>query len=67
MINTVAAFAAACMTLDNDEIYELFEDDISQNLRDQIYAYSETSSAEPARSALNKIGFIFNVQSLVNY
>lgn len=66
-MQTVAEFAAACQQLDNDSIYDLFEDGISQNLRDQIYAYSETDSAEPARSALNKIGFIFNVQSLKNY
>lgn len=66
-MQTVAEFAAACQQLDNDSIYDLFEDDISQDLRDKIYEYAETDSAEPVRSALNKIGFIFSVQSLIDF
>ena len=66
-MKTVAEFAAACETLSSDEIYELFEDDISQELRDRIYSFSEIDTPEPVRSALNGIGIIYHVQSLKDY
>ena len=66
-ITTVAAFAATCGVLDHNQIYELFEDEISDNLRNMIYAYADRNSAEPVRSALNRLGRIFDVDSLQNY
>lgn len=66
-MQTVAEFATACETLVGDEIYILFEDVISQELRDAIYCWSETDSSEPARSAFNEIGVAFNIQSLIDY
>jgi hypothetical protein len=66
-MQTIAEFAAACKHLDHEEIYELFEDGISQELRDQIYSYSEIDTPEPVRSALNGIGMIFSVQTLAEY
>lgn len=77
MINSIAntqalaaelqTFIAQCETLFHNEIYELFEDDISQRLRDYIYEYAAEGSAEPVRSALNRLGDIHEVQSLIDY
>jgi hypothetical protein len=66
-MKTIAQFAEACENKSHDEIYELFEDDISQELRDRIYSYSEIDTPEPVRSALNGIGIQFNVNSLKYY
>jgi hypothetical protein len=66
-MKTIAEFAEACENKTQEEIYELFEDDISQELRDQIYSFSEIDTPEPVRSALNGIGILYNVQSLKDY
>jgi hypothetical protein len=66
-MKTIAEFAEACENKTHEEIYELFEDDISQELRDRIYRFSEIDTPEPVRSALNGIGIQFNVNSLKNY
>jgi hypothetical protein len=63
----VAEFAEACENKTQEEIYELFEDDISQELRDRIYSFSEIDTPEPVRSALNGVGILYNVQSLKDY
>jgi hypothetical protein len=63
----VAEFAEACENKTQEEIYELFEDDISQELRDRIYSFSEVDTPEPVRSALNGVGILYNVQSLLDY
>lgn len=67
-INTVQQFAEACKSLDSNEIYELFEFDLSEDLRDKIYAIADDINAqEPARLAFNLIGAQYNVESLRNY
>jgi hypothetical protein len=67
-IATVKAFAAACKTLNSDQVYELFENEISYELRKEIYnTYASLGSNEPVREALNAIGTKFNVQSLIDY
>jgi hypothetical protein len=66
-MKTIAEFAEACENKTHEEIYELFEDDISQKLRDRIYSFSEIDAPEPVRSALNGIGMIYHVQSLKDY
>ena len=66
-MQTVQDFALACKHLTSDEIYDLFEFDISQELRDTIYAESEIDSAEPVRDAFNKIGMMYSVQTLAEY
>jgi hypothetical protein len=66
-MKTIAQFAAACINKSHDDIYELFEDGISQALRDLIYMRAENDTPEPVRSALNNIGFSFNVNSLKDY
>ena len=64
---TVADFAAACKHLDSDDIYNLFEDEISDELRDEIVSYATVQSNEPVREALNNIGRTYSVQSLADY
>jgi len=67
-IQTIQQFAIACVSLTNEEIYELFEDSISQDLRDSIYnTYSDETAIEPMRQAMNRIGQLFKVDSLANY
>jgi len=67
-ITTVAQFAEACKQLDSEEIYQLFEFDLSEDVRDAIYAIADNpNAAEPAREAFNAIGLQFNVKSLVDY
>ena len=64
---TVADFAAACKHLTHDEIYVLFEDDISEELRNEIISLAFVESNEPVREALNYIGRMYNVQTLADY
>jgi hypothetical protein len=67
-INTVQQFAEACKTLDSNAIYELFEFDLGEEMRDKIYAIADDINAsEPARLAFNLIGVQYNVESLKNY
>lgn len=67
VLATVEEFVEACKSLDNNEIYELFETDISQELRDKIYSFARDDSSEPCRDALNTLGTKYNVQSLIDY
>jgi len=68
MINSVQQFAEACKHLDSDEIYELFEFDLSEEMRNEIYAIADDKDAfEPVRLAMHTIGLQYNVESLLNY
>ena len=64
---TIAQFADACKGLTHDEIYCLFEDCISDELRDEIYLTVADDCAEPFREACIAIGAQYNVQSLTDY
>ena len=64
---TVEDFATACIHLTADEIYNLFEYDTADALRDEIYNYSDPQNPESARQAFNEIGRRFSVQSLAQY
>ena len=66
-LQTVAQFAAVCQNLSSDGIYELFENEISEILRDRILGWSLSDSAEPVRDALNRIGRMTGVESLEKY
>ena len=67
-ITTVAQFAEACKQLDSEGIYQLFEFDLSETVREAVYAVADNpDAAEPAREAFNAIGLQFNVQSLADY
>jgi hypothetical protein len=67
MLKTTKEFALACKDLTANEIYELFEDDISDDLRDAIYAAADPKSPEPCRSAMIKLGNKHDIQSLIDY
>jgi len=67
-IETIQQFAQACALLSHEDIYELFEDEITQGLRDSIYLlYSDADVSEPMRQAMNRIGERFCIQSLISY
>jgi hypothetical protein len=67
-ISTLQQFAEACKSLNSEAIYELFEFDISDAMREKIYNVSSFSdTSEPARLAFNLIGSQYNVESLQNY
>jgi len=66
-LTTIKQFAEACRNLSNEQIYDLFEDEISQQLRDKIYAWSDEDVSEPVRQALNRIGREYSVLSLADY
>ena len=67
-VETIAQFAEACKSLDNQGIYELFEDEISQELRDKIYlTFEDLETPEPMRAAIIQIGELYGVQSLLDY
>jgi len=67
-ITSIAQFAEACKQLDSNAIYELFEFDLSEDMRDKIYAVADDKDAfEPVRLALHLIGKQYNIESLLNY
>lgn len=66
-INSVTAFAKACHGKSSDFIYDLFENKLSDDVRDRIYSHAEEGNPEPARSAFNTIGSLMNVLSLKYY
>lgn len=55
-IHTMKQFAELCHDLSNSGIYCLFEDHITQELRDEIMQTFWSTSPEPARAALRQLG-----------
>jgi len=67
-INSIAQFAEACKQLDSNAIYELFEFELSEDMRSRIYAIADDTEAfEPVRLAMQLIGAQYDVQSLKDY
>jgi len=64
---TIPEFVDACRTLSSDAIYDVFESDIPQRLRDELYAMADPESPEPCRSAMIKLGHQHNVKSLIDF
>ena len=60
-------FISQCKTITSEEIYELFEDMISQELRDVIYDIADSDASEPCRNALIKLGYMYGVKSLIDF
>jgi hypothetical protein len=58
-------FATDCTKNEAAQIYERFES-AANELRTELYKLSD-NGLEPARSALNKLGYMFGVESLINY
>lgn len=56
--NTLQQFLqAAQQCRDNNEIYELFEYNTAEHVREAVYAHAAADSAEPFRSAMHALGF----------
>ena len=66
-MKSIEAFVIACKPLTSAEIYELYEG-ADEYLRYSIIAYgADFDAVEPVREALNYIGLVYSVQSLVDY
>lgn len=59
-IETLRMFILMCNAdpTNYDLIYEIFEDDCTDKLRDQIYSLADPNSPEPFRSAMINMGFV---------
>jgi hypothetical protein len=57
MITNIAEFIQRCEVSTNDQIYEMFEFDCSDEVRVDIYFWADLSSPEPFRSAMHALGF----------
>ena len=66
-IHSMRDFANACKGLSFDQIYALFEDEISQDLRDEIYSTFWSISPEPCRAALHQLGARYCIHELEAY
>lgn len=60
-------FAQACEGMSNEDIYELFEEIISDKLRSKIYRKFWSFSPEPCRAAMIQLGARYCVQELLDY
>ena len=58
MIASFTEFVSRCLNATNDEIYQIFEFETAENVRDQVYAFADPASSEPFRSAMCRIGFV---------
>ena len=66
-IHSMRDFAEACKGLSFDQIYILFEDEITQTLRDEIYSTFWSISSEPCRAALRQLGARYCIHELEAY
>lgn len=58
MLNSINAFICRCHELDDiSDAYDVFEDECTSWLREQIYKFADSGSSEPFRSAMNRLGF----------
>lgn len=64
---SIKYFAQACDGFTTDEIYNFFEDCISDELHDFIYASYPSTSPEPCRAAMIAIGEKYDIQSLKDF
>lgn len=58
MLATMREFVLAVESLQNiSDVYDLFEDECTETLRELIFSFSDTNSPEPFRSAMYNLGF----------
>ena len=57
MITNLAQFIVRCEVSTNDQIYEMFEFECSDEVRTDVYFLADPESPEPFRSAMHNIGF----------
>lgn len=67
MLTSIEQFVEFAANSTVDEIYDAFEFNCSEELRDEVYALSTPDANEPARDAFIKLGKLHNVQSLINF
>lgn len=67
MITDLEQFVKACEAQSSDRIYEIFELEIDDNVYVHVMSHAEDEAMEPVRSALNRIGQLRGVQSLIDY
>lgn len=57
-VNTLQEFVQAAKQCKcNNEIYELFEYNTAEDVRETVYAHAAADSAEPFRNAMHVLGF----------
>lgn len=66
-LKTVKDFVDACASLSSEEIYSLFENTISEELRDHLLYFADADAREPVRYVFNKLGNWSGIQSLIAY
>jgi hypothetical protein len=67
-METLQDFATAVIKMvDSNDIYELFEFNTPDALRDEIFKLADADSTEPVREAMVKIGYMFHVETLINF
>ena len=57
MITNIAEFIQKCEVSTNDQIYEMFEFECSDEVRTDVYFWANPASSEPFRSAMYNLGF----------
>ena len=58
MLNSFSAFIAKIKSLQNiADVYDVFEFECTDDLRDTIYSFADPTSPEPFRSAMYNLGF----------
>jgi len=58
-MNTLIEFKSAVDLLDDvADAYDIFEDDCTDDLRDEIYNLSDSDTPEPFRSAMRNMGYV---------
>lgn len=68
-MDQIAIFALACINLDSDQIYQLYEDMLNDDTVELILSTypCNKSTNEPVRFALNAIGAHYKIKSLIEY
>ncbi len=64
---TVTEFIAACNNKSSNEIYEMFEFQISESLRTELCNMMDPDESEPTRALFYNFGLKYNVQALIDY
>jgi hypothetical protein len=67
VIKTLEGFLEECKNKNNDQIYEVFEFGIDDSTYIHIMSHAEDDVMEPVRSAMNNLGKLHGIQSLVDY
>lgn len=58
MINTLTQFIQRCELATNAQIYQMFEFDCSDTVRNEVYYWAVPGAPEPFRSAMYNLGFV---------